>query len=69
MGCVLRKTVLSFVSPFVSPGWVKMRTFVITREDLTIIQRVRLQRFATTDDISGFVQKCRFALGNLRSIR
>jgi hypothetical protein len=33
MGCVLTKTVLSFVSPFVSPGWVKMCRFVITREE------------------------------------
>ena len=30
---VLTKTVLSFVSPFVSPGWVKMGRFLITQDD------------------------------------
>ena len=30
---VVTKMVLSFVSPFVSPGWVKMCRFLITREE------------------------------------
>ena len=52
-----------FVSPFVSPGWVKMCRFVITREEAQqLLNTARYSDLRIADDISGFVRKRRFGI-------
>ena len=70
MGCVLTKTVLSFVSPFVSPGHIKMCRFVITREESKnnstgSIAAICAHLMTSADLCKSGV----LPLGNLRSIR
>ena len=70
MGCVLTKTVLSFVSPFVSPGHVKMCRLLITREERnnnsTGLNTAICAQLTTSADLC---KNAVLPLGNLRSIR
>ena len=67
---VLTKTVLSFVSPFVSPGMAKMGKLLITRDDGNNYSRY--SDTAVCALLTTSANSCKnavFALGNLRSIR
>jgi hypothetical protein len=67
---VATKTARIFVSPFVSPGQVKIGSFLITWDDRNNYStRFEGSHLLTADDISEFLQNAILPLGNPCSIR